>query len=68
MTAQTKNLWAPLTKVHSGKDWINWSHIASTRRDSKSSFLAVFLPEHHKMVLRTVRFVRVTITEQGGQQ
>lgn len=68
MTAQTKNLWAPIVKAKRGNDWINWGHVASTRRDSKRKFLAVFLPEHHKKVLRTVRFARVTITEQGGQQ
>lgn len=66
MPAQTKNLWAPLIKAHRGKDWFCWTAVAATRTESKRLFLKDFQPEYYKNALRTVRFVRVTITEQVG--
>jgi len=62
--AKTKPLWAPIFKAHSGRDWIDWTSIAGTKKDAQAKALENVPQEHESQFLANVRFAKVTITEQ----
>ena len=56
-------LWAPIIKNTGLREWIDYSNIASTRRDAKAIYLEGVPLLFQATALEHVRFARVTITE-----
>lgn len=61
--AISKGLWAPIATPTRGTPWVIWTHVASTRKGARDSYLRRVDPLHIKHALARVRFARVTITE-----
>ena len=63
MSAPSVVLWAAVIKSQRS-EWIHHYTIRSTRRAAKAAYLETWIPSHHRIALKNVRFAKVVVALQ----